>query len=51
MYSSEKEKVMFEKIVDPNRKNVEDWMQEVEDMMKRSVRKALFEGIEAYPNT
>ncbi len=33
MYSSEKEKVKFFKVLDPNNKNVEDWMGEVEDMM------------------
>jgi len=34
MFSAEKEKVQFYKIVDPVGKNVEDWMGEVEDMMK-----------------
>ena len=37
------------KIVDPNKKNVEDWMGEVEDMMKQSVRGALLRSIEDYP--
>jgi dynein heavy chain, axonemal len=38
MYSAEMEKVDFVKPVDPNNKNVEDWMGELEDMMKSSVR-------------
>ena len=31
MFSAEKEKVNFVKFVDPNKKNVEEWMNEVED--------------------
>ena len=31
MYSAEGEKIDFVKIIDPNNKNVEDWMNEVED--------------------
>jgi len=38
MFSAEKERVGFFKNVDPQRKNVEDWMGEVERMMKLSVR-------------
>ena len=38
MFSAEGEKVKFAKIVDPSHKNVEDWMNEVEDMMKESVK-------------
>ena len=38
MLSAENEKVPFVKAVDPNNKNVEDWMGELEDMMKSSVR-------------
>ena len=38
MFSAEKEKINFKEIVDPNAKNVEDWMGEVEDMMRQSVR-------------
>ena len=34
MFSAEGERVGFYKVVDPNKKNVEDWMGEVEDMMK-----------------
>jgi len=50
MFSSEKEKVPFEKSVDPNKKNVEDWMGEVEDMMRRSIRKELYDSIQNYTN-
>lgn len=50
MNSAEKEKVKFAKIVDPNNKKVEDWMGEVEDMMKKSVREALLNSIKSYPN-
>lgn len=48
MFSAEKEKVPFAKIVDPNKKNVEDWMNEVENMMRMSVRQALMISIENY---
>ena len=34
MFSAEKERVAFVKLVDPNKKNVEDWMNEVEGMMR-----------------
>jgi len=34
MFSAEKERVKFFKVVDPNNKNVEDWMGDVEDMMQ-----------------
>jgi dynein heavy chain len=45
MFSAEKERVGFFKVVDPNKKNVEDWMNEVENMMRLSVRSALFNSI------
>ena len=38
MFSAEKEKVDFVDHINPNEKNVEDWMNEVEDMMRQSVR-------------
>lgn len=38
MFSAEDERVGFAKMVDPVNKNVEDWMGELEDMMKLSVR-------------
>lgn len=42
MFSAEKERIAFVKPVNPNHKNVEDWMGEVENMMKSSVRFELF---------
>jgi len=38
MYSGENEEVKFVKFIDPVKKNVEDWMGELEIMMKKSVR-------------
>lgn len=51
MFSAEKEKVQFVKYVDPNKKPVEDWMGELERMMKKSVRKSLLTAIEQYDVT
>jgi dynein heavy chain len=34
MFSAEGEKINFVRYVDPNNKNVEDWMNDVEDQMK-----------------
>jgi len=48
MFSAENEKVPFVKIVDPNNKNVEDWMTDVEDQMKKSVRAALLRAVADY---
>lgn len=48
MFSAENEKINFVKIVDPNNKNVEDWMTDVEDQMKKSVRAALLFSIQDY---
>ena len=48
MYSAENERVPFEKFVDPNKKNVEEWMSEVENMMRKSVKKALNESVADY---
>lgn len=48
MFSAEKERVGFVKPVDPVNKNVEDWMGELEDMMKASVRQAFFNAVENY---
>lgn len=45
MFSAENEKISFVKIVDPNNKNVEDWMIDVEDQMKQSVRSALLQSV------
>lgn len=49
MFSAEGEKIKFTKVLDPNKKNVEDWMGEVEDMMKASVRAALLNSVNDYP--
>jgi dynein heavy chain len=48
MFSAEGEKIDYVKVLDPNKKNVEDWMGEVEDMMKLSVRAALLKSITDY---
>ena len=48
MFSAEGEKIDYVKVLDPNKKNVEDWMGEVEDMMKLSVRAALLRSIDDY---
>jgi len=49
MFSAEKERVNFAKPVDPIKKNVEDWMGEVEQMMVKSVRQALVNSVADYP--
>ena len=49
MFSGENERVEFVKIIDPVNKNVEDWMGEVEDQMKISVRHKLKTSIFDYP--
>jgi dynein heavy chain len=36
-------------VFDPKKKNVEDWMGELEDMMKESVRKCLLDSVVEYP--
>jgi len=48
MYSAEKEKVDFVDIVNPLRKNVEDWMNEIEDMMRKSVKYELQKAVKEY---
>jgi dynein heavy chain len=50
MMSAEKEKVKFVKGVDPNKKNVEDWMGELEEMMRLSVREAFLNAVKDYPS-
>jgi dynein heavy chain len=45
MFSAEKEEVQFVKYVDPNKKNVEDWMGELENMMRMSVRQAMLNAV------
>lgn len=49
MYSAEKEKVNFLNDVDPKNKNVENWMNELEQMMCTSVRHALHNSVLDYP--
>ncbi len=39
--SIEKEKIEFSKIVDPNMKQVEDWMNEVENAMTGTMKDRL----------
>ena len=51
MYSAEKEKVDFVEEVDPNNKNVEDWMNEVEGMMCQSIKYELKNSVDKYPDT
>lgn len=46
--SAEKEKVGFVEDVDPKNKNVENWMNELEIMMCKSVRYALLHSVEDY---
>ena len=48
MLSAEHEKIPFDKIIDPKKKNVEDWMNEVEDQMKCSMRSVLLKSIKDY---
>lgn len=48
MFSGEGEEVKFVKPVDPNKKNVEDWMGELENMMKKSVRNVLLRSVANY---
>ena len=48
MFSAENEKVNFTKFVDPVHKNVEDWMNEVENEMKCSVRYSLIASVDDY---
>ena len=50
MMSAEKEKVKFVKPVDPNKKNVEDWRGELEEMMRLSVREAFLNAVKDYPS-
>jgi dynein heavy chain, axonemal len=51
MFSAEKEKVDFVEEVNPNDKNVEDWMNEVEGMMCQSIRWELRNSVDKYPET
>jgi dynein heavy chain len=48
MQSAEGEKIVFPAPVNPNEKNVEDWMQDLEDAMKLAVKKELTTAVKAY---
>ena len=48
MLSAEHEKIPLDKIIDPKKKNVEDWMNEVEEQMKSSMRTVLLKSIKDY---
>jgi dynein heavy chain len=49
--SPESEEVMLKEVVDPVEKNVENWMLEIEAMMKISIRHVMEEGIHDYAVT
>lgn len=52
MMSSEGEKLKFNRKINPyNEKNVEDWMQELEDEMKNTVQRELAEAVKKYLTT
>lgn len=48
MLSAERERICFDRIIDPKGKNVEDWMTEVEEQMKISIRSVLLNSIKDY---
>ena len=48
MISVEKEKIDFSKLVDPNMKQVEDWMNEVESAMTGTMRDRLNQAVLSY---
>lgn len=48
MFSAEKEEIPFNEVLDPRNKNVEDWMTELEKMMKCSVRYRLKDAVDDY---
>jgi dynein heavy chain len=49
MISVEDEKVQFKTILNPNGKQVEEWLGDVEIMMQASVRHVLLHSINTYP--
>jgi dynein heavy chain len=49
MLSAERERVAFDRVIDPKGKNVEDWMNEVEEQMKTSMRTVLLNSVTDYP--
>ena len=48
MFSAEHEKIDFVKPISPVNRNVEEWMNDVEDQMKASVRAVLLKSVEDY---
>jgi predicted alpha/beta hydrolase family esterase len=48
MLSAEQESIKLDKPIDPKNKNVEDWMTELEEQMKMSVRSVLLHSIKDY---
>ena len=40
----------FTEVLDPEGKQVEDWMLDVENEMKKTVKEALYEAVLDYPN-
>lgn len=48
MFSSEGEKIQLSEPVDPNGANVEDWMTQLDNMMKQSVKQVLFNSVVEY---
>lgn len=48
MFSAEKERVDFKELIDPSEKNVENWLSEVEDMMRASVKKVINDSVADY---
>jgi dynein heavy chain len=51
MLSAEQERIPLDRPIDPKNKNVEDWMTELEEQMKLSVRTVLLNSITQYPQT
>ena len=48
MLSAEHESIKLDRPIDPKNKNVEDWMTELEEQMKSSVRSVLLKSIADY---
>lgn len=48
MYSGERERIEFVDQIDPGKRNVEDWMGDLEEMMKTSVKHELLKSIDEY---
>lgn len=48
MISTENEVIDFKNVIDPIGKQVEDWMREVENQMKITVKHELFKSLQSY---